>query len=58
MATEIENFMSDLQEFLDKRRASIFFGEYHGEVWANGERIGAVTHIDGGTALEIHQCDC
>lgn len=55
---DIDNFLNELQSFLDTRHAAIFFGDMHGEVWINGERAGALTHAEGDARLEIHECDC
>jgi hypothetical protein len=54
---DIDRFQTELQQFLNAREASIFFGEHHAEVWANGERIGALTHSDA-AELERFECDC
>jgi len=56
--TQIDKFREELQAFLDARHASLFFGDdHHAEVWADGERIGALTHNDV-AELERHDCDC
>lgn len=55
---DINKFLRELQAFLDRRHAAIFFGDMHGEVWVAGHRIGAVTHVDGDGILEEFKCEC